>query len=56
VSVIRIGGGNLKVLPTNGKQLVGPLDSADLFVVDHDALTAQMLAQTPIAIAGKLPL
>src|SRR5688572_496887 len=54
--MIRIGGGDLKVLPMDGKQLVSPLDSADLFVVDHDSLTAQLLAQTPIAVAGKLPL
>jgi hypothetical protein len=54
--MIRIGGSDLKVLPMDGKQLVSPLDSADLFVVDHHSLTAQLLAQTPIAIARKLSL
>ena len=54
--MIRIGGGDLKTLPTYGKELVLWLHTANPFVVDTDPLTAKLLAQAPITVARKLSL
>ena len=54
--MIRIGGGDLKTLPTYGKELVLSLHTANPFVVDTDPLTAKLLAQAPITVARKLSL
>lgn len=51
--VIGISGGDLKILPANGIELILPLHTADSLVVDQDPFATKLPAQTAITVAWK---